>query len=340
MPMTLRELATMAGVSVGAVSLVLNGKDKGQVSAARRERILALARRHGYRSNQAAKALVEGRTYHVALCHDRDLRSHQSLVEVYGLVNLLHRFSDALQSSGYSIELLNLHGGKLDEEACEKVARMSVDGYVFMLCSPRRTMRFMRRLKELGRTALASGATLSEGFAWTDIDRADAIRRAVSRLAREGNSRIAFLETGPRGYLGLKRKAYLQTMRAELGVDARPWVYCVSKRCFTDVEQGVERLLEDMEGITALILSNTYYSDAVTHAVRNRGLRLPEDFRIIAFGDTAFAKQASPPVSHYGLRVDKEVEFGVEYLMEAMGHPGGAPPRQRMFKARFIKEGT
>jgi DNA-binding LacI/PurR family transcriptional regulator len=57
---TIVELAKLAGVSDATVSLVLAGKDKGRVSASRRQQILDLAHKHGYRPNQAARGPRRG----------------------------------------------------------------------------------------------------------------------------------------------------------------------------------------------------------------------------------------------------------------------------------------
>jgi DNA-binding LacI/PurR family transcriptional regulator len=65
MAMTLSDVARLAGVSTAAVSLALNGK-KG-VSAATRERILAILDETGYRVNRLGRALRQSRTGSVGL---------------------------------------------------------------------------------------------------------------------------------------------------------------------------------------------------------------------------------------------------------------------------------
>ncbi|MFB9902614.1 LacI family DNA-binding transcriptional regulator [Allokutzneria oryzae] len=55
-----REVAEHAGCSVSAVSLVVNGKDTGRISAELRERVLAAVTELGYRPNRSARSLVTG----------------------------------------------------------------------------------------------------------------------------------------------------------------------------------------------------------------------------------------------------------------------------------------
>ena len=67
MSITMEELAKLANVSQGAVSLVLNGKAKGQISQKKQDLIRALAKEHNYRINMAAKGLRKQRQYAVGV---------------------------------------------------------------------------------------------------------------------------------------------------------------------------------------------------------------------------------------------------------------------------------
>ncbi|HPY89666.1 MAG TPA: LacI family DNA-binding transcriptional regulator [Lentisphaeria bacterium] len=57
MSISLRELAELAGVSRTAVSLVMNGKGRGNVSAQKAALIRSLAHKHGYRPSLMARSL-------------------------------------------------------------------------------------------------------------------------------------------------------------------------------------------------------------------------------------------------------------------------------------------
>jgi len=67
-----RELARLAHVSIGTVDRALNGRK--EVSAKTRERVLRLARQHGYKPDANARALSLGRSHMaVAVCIPREI---------------------------------------------------------------------------------------------------------------------------------------------------------------------------------------------------------------------------------------------------------------------------
>lgn len=64
---TLSDIAKDLGLSVNAVSGVLNGRDNVRVGEATRKAILASARRLGYRRNVGASVLAGGKTRSIGL---------------------------------------------------------------------------------------------------------------------------------------------------------------------------------------------------------------------------------------------------------------------------------
>ena len=79
---TIADIAARAGVTKAAVSFALNGQPG--VSAATRERILAIAEEVGFQPNSAAKALTAGRVS-MAVISGLAFRASSGVVFVAGL---------------------------------------------------------------------------------------------------------------------------------------------------------------------------------------------------------------------------------------------------------------
>ena len=339
MPVTIKDIAKMAGVSISTVSLVMNDRDKGQVSAERRAKVLALARRHGYRTNQAAKALVEQRTYRIALCHEANA-AHYDLLQIYGLFNLMNLFASKFQSMGYSIEIFAIDQSLSNKAICESFLVKPVDAYVFMMMPKDRAEPYMRFLKKENRPAIASGTVLSDEFAWTDIDRANAFERAVKILVRQGHTRIGLLDASEPIYSKLKQTIFVKSMSDQLDVDASKWVFKASRNRFLDVLRVAEEMLAKIKDLTAIILTSTFFSEAVLQAIWSKGMKPGKDCRVVGFGFSEMARCCSPRISHFSLCIPQEVSFGIDTLIDAINNPDAYQSDHRIFRAKFVRGGT
>ena len=66
MPVNLKDIAAMVGVSVSTVSLVLNGKAiKSRISEELEKKILEVAAKNNYRPNMLARGLRKGTTHSI-----------------------------------------------------------------------------------------------------------------------------------------------------------------------------------------------------------------------------------------------------------------------------------
>ncbi len=99
---SLAELAALAGVSVTTVSRSLSGN--ATIAAATRERIVALARDHGFQVNQAARNLRLKRTGAIGVVLPLGHEAEQHLSDPF-FMTLLGPLADAVAMRGYDLLL-------------------------------------------------------------------------------------------------------------------------------------------------------------------------------------------------------------------------------------------
>lgn len=341
MAVTILELARLAGVSDATVSLVLSGKDRGRVSAARRDQILRLAHAHGYRSNPAAKALVEGRTYRIAVAVAGSVVSH-AIIGEFSLYVRLGLFAEGIQSAGYAIEIVQVDTRKPLDEVRRQICEQAVDGFVFLNWPAEIMEKLLVSLKGCGIPSVASGTTLSDEEAtWTDVDARASFVQAVSTLVSEGHKRMALLDTvvgesSPASYAD----GFAQAVTEQLKQDGEALVFRPADMSFGSVRRKTNEVLETLGDATALILTDNLYAQAVLDSLREREIQAGKDFRVIGHGDTVFADQCTPRLSHYGLRVREQVAFGLEALLEQVRDPGGYVPRHAKLPPQYVQRET
>ena len=69
-------------------------------------------------------------------------------------------------------------------------------------------------------------------------------------------------------------------------------------------------------------------------ALREAGLRVPEDVAVAGFDDIPIARYISPPLTSVRVDVNRLGERAVEMLCEALADPG-APPAQELISTRL-----
>ncbi len=339
MSITIRELARLANTSNATVSMVLSGKDKGRVGQARREEILALAKKHGYRSNLQARALSEGRTYRIAVCFDGKL-SEYPIIGGFSLYERLALFSEGIQSAGYAIEILQVDTKAAASTISRDLATKNVDGFVFLGWDPALVSRILFSMREKRIPAVASGTRLNDDdLAWTDIDREQSFRVAAQTVMQEGHTDSVLLDLNTGSNVHLLERGFLQALD-ESGDPNGPDRIFKGKPSWSAVHQITCEALDRYPATTALLLTDNFYAEAVLEALTNHGREPGQSCRVIGFGDTVLADRCTPRLSHYSLRIADQVVFGIETLLEQINHPNDYQPRHRFFLPKYIQRST
>jgi DNA-binding LacI/PurR family transcriptional regulator len=286
---TIADVARQAGVTKAAVSFALNGQPG--VSAATRERILAIADEVGFKPSSAARALSDGRSGVFGLIIDKPARTLG--IEPY-FMQLI---------SGIQAELSQRHVTLLftlaEDQAAEIEmyrtwwAQRRVDG-VFLVDLQVRDRR-VAVLEELGMPAVVVGTPRGAGglpAVWQD-DRA-ATAMLVGHLAGLGHQRIARVGGFPRYWHSKLRTDALARVGEAAGIEV------VSVTADYTAEHGVEAthaLLDRAQPPTAILYDNDVMAVAALSAVQRAGLAVPGDLSIIAWGDSVLCELVHPAVT-------------------------------------------
>jgi len=341
MPITLQQLANLAGVSHTTVSLVLAGKHLGRVSEPTRRRVLRLAEEHGYRPNPAARGLVKGRYYRVGICI-HDYMERRAVLGQFSFYDSLALLSRGIQGAGFAIELLEIDPRRKPADVCRDLARRALDGFIALGWDAPQAEKVLFSLSEKRIPAVAVGTSLDDPeLSWADVDRAAAIRDATFYLLEQGHESIALLDIDIHGrYRRLKNEAFRSAMREKLGSAAAARIFGMSCPSLEEVARLTDEALRKEPHVEAFILTDNFYAEGVMLALSQRGIVPGTDCRIVGFGDTALADRTHPRLTHYSLMVPEQVSFALDVLFEAIRDPAGHEPRSRMFRSRLLLRET
>lgn len=286
---TIADIARRAGVTKAAVSFALNGQPG--VSAATRERILAIAEEIGFQPNSAARALSDGRAGAFGLIIDRPA----STIGVEPWFTQLISGIQAELSGDHTALLFTMAEDQDAEIALYRSwwAQRRVDG-VFLVDLQIGDRR-VGVLEELRMPAVVIGDPAGAGTLpaiWQDD--AAAIRDVVEYLAAAGHRRIARVTGIPRlWHTKIRTDAFRAAARAA-------GVHSVQREGDYSGERGAAATRELLQGSappTAILYDNDLMAVSGLSAAQQLGVEVPAQLSIVAWDDSAFCEVVHPPLS-------------------------------------------
>lgn len=287
MTVTLKDVATLAGVSVKTVSNVVNGY--AFVKPENRRRVEEALATTGYRPNVGARNLRRGRTGFLALMVPE--LSIPYFGELAGLV------ITAAQKRGWSVLIEQTQGTRERERATlASLGPHLVDG---ALVHPEalQASDFPDQVGGIPLVLLGEHA-VDVPIDHVAIDNVLAAQTAVAHLIGIGRRRIAVIGQNPhRGTAALRLEGYHKALAAaglpqlsELVVPAQTY----HRR---DGAEAMAQLLSLPQRPDAVFCFNDLLAFGALRAAADRGLRIPEDIAIVGFDNTEESGYSLPSLT-------------------------------------------
>lgn len=296
MPVTIKDVARLAGVSPATVSLVLS--NKGQVSEETRRRVLEAAQKLGYRPNVLARNLVKGKTNTILLC--AFIRDDRKLSTFYG--DLINSLLTAISSSGYYLQMVVkgefFNGHPLDKrEALLDIARNRLfEGLVLLSHWPVQYAEVSDLVREGFPFVVVNQRVDGEGVSYVDIDHYGGAKEAMMYLLRQGHTRIAHIR-GPQGHRHAEERyrAYLDAL-IEHGIPVRrEYIFEGDFRRLSG-RKAMEELLKVRPLPTAVFCANDKMAIGALQVAKEHNIRVHEDIVIVGFDGIEAVKYTDPPI--------------------------------------------
>ena len=238
---SIREVAKLAGVSVGSVSRYLNGQ---QLKAVNMEKIAAAIATLDYKENIIAKGLKNNRSFSVGLLMN-------SISSQFG-AETVSAIEGVMEAKGYSILLSGFKGDVSQvNKKIDYLMQHSVDGLIVFMSE--QDWDGMERLADLPIPVL----TINSPVQLAGVDRVQvadrkSVREVISYFAEQGHQRIGLLAAPQNDYVARER-----LIGAKEALETHPEAQLVTT--FGDYSRlsgyrGAEELLA--QDITALLVTN------------------------------------------------------------------------------------
>jgi LacI family transcriptional regulator len=306
---SIRDVAKAVGVSTATVSRVINGR--AGASDAVRARVIAAAEELRYVPDSAARALITGRTNRVGIL----------LPDLYGgFFSELIRGADlAARRHELQILLTATHGSALEASQAVRAMRGQVDALLIM--SPHVNPKFLRQHVGARTPVLLVGSrTCFSGVSHLGIENRLGASAMVEHLVRLGYRRIAFISGPDDNADATERQAGYERTLAQLRPSSQP---IVLPGRFTE-ESGFaagHRLTLVNPRPDAVFAANDAMALGCLLALREAGLRVPEDIALAGFDDVPLAQFVQPALTTVRVPTRSLGEEALEHLAARLRHP-------------------
>ena len=308
---TIRDVAREAGVSVATVSRVFN--DSGPVNEETRRRIQEVARRLHYAPDSAARSLITRRTHTLGVL----------LPDLYGefFSEVIRGIDQTAQGSGYHLLVSSSHNERSEIEAALRAMRGRVDGLIVMTPDVD-AQALVTNLPESHPVVLLNCAVEGTAYDAINVDNESGAYAMAHHLLDLGHRRIAFVAGPDRNVDSAERQRGYRAALRDAGVATRPALELAGD--FTDAGgyAAAQQALALEPRPTALFCANDSMAIGALSALRDAGVRVPEEMAVVGFDDIPVARYMSPPLSTVHVAIGELGAMATRTLLGAVEHKG------------------
>jgi LacI family transcriptional regulator len=317
--MNLEQIAKLSGVSRSTVSRVIN--DDPNVSETTREKVLQIIRRVNYEPNAAARGLAAGRTHVIGLVIPMGVSA--LFTDPYFPI-LIQGASSACNARGYSV-MLWLAEPEYERRMIRRIMYSGLmDGVI--VASMLTNDALVQALADGDLPFILVGRHPTDArISYVDADNISGARAIVNHLLRLGCTRIATI-AGPQSMIaGVDRLVGYTAALRERGLIADQTLIVDGDFSETGGYLAMQQLLPRRPD--AVFAASDMMALGALRAIREAGLRVPEDIALGGFDDLPLAERSDPPLTTIRQPIHRTGAMAVETLIELIEHPNGAPHR-------------
>jgi LacI family transcriptional regulator len=263
------------------------------------------------------------------------------LPEMYGdfFSELIRGVDRTARLAGYHVLVSGSHSDRAETEAVLQTLHGRVDGLILMMPGPG-LGRLDRSLPRRTPAILLNGAGAT-AHPTLRVDNRRGARLAVDHLLDLGHRRIA-LVAGPEGNSDAleRRRGYRQALAAR-GLEPDPALELPGDfREASGFRAGA--LLADLEPRPdAVFAANDAMAIGCLAALRDRGVRVPEELSLVGFDDVPMARYVKPALTTVRVPIAEVGGRAMERLLQVTATGDGGPPRHHVVVPTLsIREST
>jgi LacI family transcriptional regulator len=323
---TIIDVAERAGVSRATASRAMGGY--GRIAAQTMEQVRKAAAELGYRPNEVARAMRQGRTRTIGLVIIADFTNAFFDRVTKAIV-------DTAKSHGYQVLITNTDEDiAAERQAIQTLVDKQVDGLI-VVPSTSAVHDHLAQLQKSGKPLVLIDRRV-EGVTATSITTDDftGTDAAVRHAYALGHRRFGFLVAaeGNYGHSSERPALLISSIEdringfmsgcADLGIKPKQqsWMFCEDNSKDPDI--AVAKLLDQPKRPTVILTSNNDMALALLKTAGNRKLVIGKDISLITVDDSQWAAAMAPGITVVARPVEDVGRIAFEKVLAEIDGPG------------------
>jgi len=311
---TLKDVAKKASVGVTTVSRFLNNDPTLVIGKDTKTRIIDAVKELNYVPNASARALKVGKTSTFGLVIP-DFNN-----PVYS--QIITGIESVLNEKGYHLIVVSLGKGTAKNSYLKLVTEGRVDG--LFIAATFLEDEEIQMLEVLNFPYVLINRLSDKAKNYVVANDQKAAKKAVSYLIENGHKKIVHLsgdlttDTGSRRLQGFKEALIAKGFTVDKSL--------IVETEFTEDSgyKAMQSMLSDRsQNFTAVFAANIRVAFGAMVAIRDQGLKIPEDISVVGFHDITLSKITYPPLTTVKISLEEMGEKAANMLLQLIADEPG-----------------
>ena len=288
----MRDVAEKAGVSLTTVSFIMNDNIQVAIPEETRRRVMDAVRELGYVRNAAGRRLGSGKSHTLGFV----LPSPEHVRTDAFVPQFLFSFNEVCHRHHFNLLVHAVESPSRPDAYVDLVSANEIDG--LFIVNPREDDRQIDTLLDAGFPVVADPISRHPRACGVGIDNLQAARTAVRHLLELGHRRIGCVNYGPPRFLSVAARCdgYRQAL-TEAGIGYDESLVAWADFSHESGRAVTSELMRRGASPTAIFAGNDTVAIGVLAALKEHGVRVPEDVAVVSIDDIPAARFMNPALT-------------------------------------------
>jgi DNA-binding LacI/PurR family transcriptional regulator len=261
-------------------------------------------------------------------------------IEVYTAFNYLQGVQNVIHERGYQTDLIAYNFQEMEGKISKILSGCSNEGIIFI--GFEENLRLVNKVRKKNFPYVVVSPELNlvdDDLSCVLADEETGAYQAVRHLIMLGHKKIGLICGSSESHFQCRAEGYKKALEENnIPYDTKLVRFVDDLNPVGSYKASLE-LLKENSDLSAFFVVSDYRAVEILHAIKDFGLRVPEDISLASFDDLSFAKDLEPPLTT--VRKPK-YEMGQEagrLLMEWLSNPHYRP-QKKILRTELIKRNS